>query len=59
MEDGQRKEICERFPDLYMQKRILSLKIPDVFHYNQPELVAILKTKMKEIEDLLQPHFQL
>ena len=49
MEDFQRNEIAERFPKQYMQKRILSLDIPDVYHYNQPELVKILKSKVNEL----------
>ena len=49
MEDEQRTEISRRFPKLYMQKRILSLKIPDVYYYNQPELVSVLKSKIKEL----------
>ena len=47
MEDRQRKEIADRFPDIYMQKQILSLEIPDVYHYNQPELIDVLKSKVK------------
>ena len=46
MEEEQRREIAKRFPKQYMQKRVLSLDIPDVFHYNQPELINILKSKM-------------
>lgn len=46
MEDEQRKEIAQRFPDIYMQKQILSLGIPDVYHYNQPELIDVLKSKV-------------
>ena len=46
MEDSQRSEIAKRFPKLYMQKRILSLDIPDVYNYNQPELVNTLKSKI-------------
>ena len=49
MEDHQRTEIAKRFPKQYMQKRILSLDIPDVYHYNQPELVEILKSKMNKL----------
>ena len=45
MEDGQRTEIAKRFPKLYMQKKILSLDIPDVYYHNQPELIQILKLK--------------
>ena len=47
MEDEQRAEIAKRFPKLYMQKRILSLNIPDNYYYNQPELVTLLRTKIK------------
>ena len=46
MEEQQRREIAKRFPKQYMQKRVLSLDIPDVFHYNQPELISILKSKI-------------
>ena len=49
MEDHQRHEIAMRFPGVYMQKRILSLDIPDVYHYNQPELVDVLKSKVDEL----------
>ena len=49
MEDTQRAEIAKRFPKQYMQKRILSFDIPDVYHYNQPELVGILKLKISEL----------
>jgi predicted protein tyrosine phosphatase len=50
MEEIQREEIAKRFPKQYMQKQIVSLDIQDVHHYNQPELINILKSKMKEIE---------
>ena len=49
MEDNQRSEIAKRFPNLYMQKRILSLNIPDNYHYNQPELIEILDSKMSDL----------
>ncbi len=49
MEDEQRTEIAKRFPKLYIQKKILSLEIPDVYYYNQPELVNVLKSKIKEL----------
>ena len=49
MEDRQRSEIAKRFPKQYMQKQILSLNIPDIYHYNQPELVEILKSKIDEL----------
>src|SRR3989344_5635818 len=47
MEDSQRSELARRFPKQYMLKRILSLNIPDIFFYNQPELIKILKSKME------------
>ncbi|MBR9691642.1 phosphotyrosine protein phosphatase [Candidatus Woesearchaeota archaeon] len=46
MEDSQRTELSKRFPKEYMQKQILSLDIPDVYQYNQPELITSLKSKM-------------
>lgn len=49
MEDFQREEIAKRFPKQYMQKRILSLNVPDVYYYNQPELVNLLKSKVNEL----------
>jgi len=45
MEDFQRTEISKRFPDSYLKKQIIPLDIPDIYHYNQPELVDILKKK--------------
>ena len=49
MEDEQRDELGRRFPKLYMQKKILSLNIPDNYYYNQPELITILRDKLKEV----------
>ncbi len=48
MEGRQRSEIARRFPAMYMQKQILSLDIPDIYRYNQPELINILKNKIKD-----------
>lgn len=50
MEDEQRAELAKRFPIQYLQKRIVSLDIPDMFNYQQQELVELLKLK---VEDLL------
>jgi len=47
MEDEQRKEIGMRFPDMYIKKRIISLNLPDIYFYNQPELVKQLESKIK------------
>ena len=56
MEYSQRSEIAKRFPKHYIQKHIISLDIPDTYHYNQPELVEVLKNKMNE---LFQPFVKL
>lgn len=53
MEEEQRYELSKRFPKQYMQKRIISLDIPDIYHYNQPELIEILKRKVDELLPIL------
>jgi predicted protein tyrosine phosphatase len=52
MEEDQRAEIAKRFPEIYLQKRILSLDIPDIYHYNQPELIELLKNRIDEKSEL-------
>ena len=49
MEDIQRTEISKRFPQHYMQKRILSLEIPDIYTFKQPELIKALKSKVNKL----------
>jgi len=49
MEDAQRKELSRRFPKQYLQKCIISFNIPDVFQFNQPELVSLLKQRFIEL----------
>jgi predicted protein tyrosine phosphatase len=49
MEDLQRTEISKRFPDVYLQKRILVLGITDMYRYEQPELTEALQSKMCDI----------
>ena len=49
MEDFQRTEIAKRFPDIYIKKQILSLDIPDAYHFNQPELLNILKARVDNL----------
>jgi len=49
MEEFQRNEIAKRFPSQYLLKRIHSLDIPDVYGFNQPELIDILRSKIKEL----------
>lgn len=47
MEDAQRSELARRFPELYLQKRILCLEIPDIYRKDQPELIHLLHDKIK------------
>lgn len=49
MEDVQRKELSQRFPELYLRKQIISLDIPDVYVYDSPELKQILEEKIKGV----------
>lgn len=56
MEDAHRSEIAKRFPDIYMRKRILSLGIPDVYSYGEPELIKALKAN---VQKLLEPLVEL
>lgn len=49
MEDFQRSEIAKRFPEEYLKKKIVSLEVPDIYQYNQPELKEILKEKVKDL----------
>jgi predicted protein tyrosine phosphatase len=53
MEDKQRTEIARRFPKHYMQKRILSLDVPDIYQFKNPVLIEELKLKFSEFESLL------
>lgn len=49
MEEAQRSEIAKRFPKQYMQKQILALDIPDIYHFNQSELIKILNYKVNNL----------
>ena len=49
MEDFQRTEIANRFPQQYIKKQIVSLDIPDIYTYNDPELISLLKNRMSKI----------
>ncbi len=52
MDDEQRIELSRRFPKQYLQKRIVTLNIPDSYAYNQPELKAHLE---RNAHELLEP----
>ena len=47
MDDNQRLELSKRFPKQYLQKRILSLDIPDIYRYRQPELISLLNLRFR------------
>ena len=49
MEDFQRKELEQRFPEEFMKKRVLTLNVRDEYQYMQPELVSLLKEKMQSL----------
>lgn len=49
MEDLHRTEIAKRFPKEYIQKQIISFNIPDIYQFNQPELINILKSKSNKL----------
>ncbi len=48
MEEEQRHEIASRFPSLYLRKRIINLNITDVYAYNDPHLIDLLKIAFSE-----------
>lgn len=49
MEDFQRTELAKRFPEQYIKKQIISLNIPDVYSYNNPELMRVLRSKVSDL----------
>jgi predicted protein tyrosine phosphatase len=49
MEDVQGSELTRRFPELYLQRRIRSLDIRDIYQYMQPELKTMLNEKMQDL----------
>ena len=53
MEDEQRSELAKRFPKLYLQKRILSLEVPDIYKFNDQKLIKSLLSKVKKYLPLL------
>ena len=48
MEDFQRQELVKRFPKLALQKRVITLDVPDVYQYGQSELKDKLKEQMDQ-----------
>jgi predicted protein tyrosine phosphatase len=52
MEDRQREFIAEDFPKLYLKKKIINLDIPDMYWYDDAELIVILKNKVSKAKFL-------
>jgi predicted protein tyrosine phosphatase len=46
MEKAHRSKLAKKFRAHLGDKRIVCLDIPDVYHYMDPALVALLKTKV-------------
>ncbi len=46
MEEHQREYIAREFVKQYISKRVLNLEVPDVYSYNQPELILTLNKKV-------------
>jgi predicted protein tyrosine phosphatase len=49
MEKHHRNHIRKHFPDIYINKRIVCLYIPDDYDYMQTELISILKDKLEDV----------
>ncbi|MCX6709044.1 MAG: phosphotyrosine protein phosphatase [Candidatus Woesearchaeota archaeon] len=49
MESEQRVELVKRFPSECLQKKLVCLNIPDIYNYNDPELIELLKRKEEEL----------
>ncbi len=45
MDDGQKEAVQEIFPEESKGKKVISLEIPDVYAYMDPELVKLLERK--------------
>ncbi len=53
MEEEQRDEIAKRFPTQFMQKRVLSFDIPDIYQHNNPQLIKSLHIQMTKYMEVL------
>ena len=45
MDELQRKELVRRFPKQTLQKKLITLDVPDTYYYQQPELITLLRGK--------------
>jgi len=53
MEDFQQDELQQRFPAECLKNRIACLGIPDIYYCGHPELVKLIKEKMKKLKSEL------
>ena len=49
MEKHHRNTIRQRFPDIYKNKKIVCLYIPDDYDFMQDELIGLLKDKFESV----------
>jgi predicted protein tyrosine phosphatase len=49
MEKHHRNFIRQKFPDIYKNKKIVCLYIPDEYDYMQKELIYIIKEKFEDV----------
>ncbi|POY36751.1 protein tyrosine phosphatase [Solitalea longa] len=49
MEKHHRNHIREHFPDIYKNKKIVCLYIPDDYDYMQTELIVLLKDRVEDV----------
>jgi predicted protein tyrosine phosphatase len=49
MEGWHKEEIEKRFPILYKKKKIVCLDIPDMYYRDNPDLIRLLKEKMRKL----------
>jgi len=49
MEKCHRNYIRKHFPNIYKNKKIVCLHIPDNYDYMQPELIALLKERVEDV----------
>src|SRR6185312_11086090 len=49
MEKHHRNYIRKHFPEIYKNKKIVCLYIPDDYEYMQSELIGILKDKVEDV----------
>lgn len=48
MDEDQEKEVCDRFPFIRSENKIVCLNISNSYYYNSPDLIELLNKRMKE-----------